>query len=161
MQIKSLLNNEDGSIIVLTLIFLVLLTILGMSATSTSTIEVQIAGNNARAKENLYLAEAAAMEATQRIADADATDLDLDTTSWSGDWLFDDTVDLSDSDVMLANAKISTIDSNTRYGAIIHGIAAGSSLDMSAPSQLYAIDIYGMYSGNGQSHVAIGFRKRF
>lgn len=161
MQVKSLLNNEDGSIIIITLIFLVLLTILGMSATSTSTIEVQIAGNSAQSKENLYLAEAVAMEAAQMIIDASATDLDLDSTAWAGDWLFDETVDLKDPVVMLANGKVSNVDANTQYAAVIHGIAAGSSLDMSAPSQLYAIDVCGIYSGDGRAHVAVGVKKRF
>ena len=78
MQIKSLLNNEDGSVIIMALIFLVLLTVLGMSATSTSTIEVQIAGNTARTRQNLYLAEAAAMEAIQQMDDqADKTFLEF------------------------------------------------------------------------------------
>ena len=160
MQVKSLLRNEDGSVIVLALIMLVLLTVIGMSASSTSTIEVQIAGNVARAKQNFYLAEAVAMEATQMVAEASAADLDLDSTTWA-DWLYPDTVDLRDPDVMIANGKVSTIDPNAQYAAVIHGVAAGSSLDMSAASQLYEIDVVGIYSGNGQSHLAVGFRKRF
>ncbi len=57
MQEKSLLKNEDGSIIVLAMIMLVLLTLLGISATTTSTIEVQIAANGRQAVQNLYQAE--------------------------------------------------------------------------------------------------------
>jgi Tfp pilus assembly protein PilX len=57
MKEKSLLKNEDGSIIVLAMIMLVLLTLLGISATTTSTIEVQIAANGRQAVQNLYQAE--------------------------------------------------------------------------------------------------------
>jgi len=57
MQEKSLLKNEDGSIIVLAMIMLVLLTLLGISATTTSTIEVQIAANGIQAVKNLHEAE--------------------------------------------------------------------------------------------------------
>lgn len=159
MRVKSVLNNEDGSVIVLALIFLVLLTILGISATSTSTIEVQIAGNHARYKQNLYQAEAVAMQTAQTLWDSSPSSLQLDTTTWV-DWLFPISVNLNDPAVMLANGKVSSINPNVRYGAIINGIAAGSSLDMSAPSQMYSFDIFGMYSGNGQAHVAMGFLKR-
>jgi len=55
----SLLTNENGSVIVLALIMLVLLTLLGMAATRTSSIEVQIASNDSRAADNLYKAESA------------------------------------------------------------------------------------------------------
>jgi len=59
MKKISLLTNEKGSVIVLALIILVLLTLLGMAVTRTSTIEVQIAGNDSRAVDNLYKAESA------------------------------------------------------------------------------------------------------
>ena len=56
MQKKSPIKNENGSVIILAMIFLVLLTIIGMSAVDTSTIEVQISGNDVRYKTNLYRA---------------------------------------------------------------------------------------------------------
>lgn len=54
---KKLNNNEEGSITVLALILLALLTLLGISATTTSNIEVQIAGNEDRHKRALYEAD--------------------------------------------------------------------------------------------------------
>jgi hypothetical protein len=59
MKKISLLTNENGSVIVLALIMLVLLTLLGMAVTRTSSIEVQIASNDSRAADNLYKAESA------------------------------------------------------------------------------------------------------
>jgi len=58
MKDKALIQNEEGSVIVLALVLLVLLTILGISATRTSTIEVQIAANERQAVQNLYRTEA-------------------------------------------------------------------------------------------------------
>lgn len=58
MKDNTLIRNEEGSVIVLALVLLVLLTILGISATQTSTIEVQIASNERHAVQNLYQAEA-------------------------------------------------------------------------------------------------------
>jgi hypothetical protein len=59
MKKTSLLTNEKGSVIVLALIMLVLLTLLGMAVSRTSSIEVQIASNDSRAVDNLYKAESA------------------------------------------------------------------------------------------------------
>lgn len=59
MKKISLLTNENGSVIVLSLIMLVLLTLLGMAATRTSNIEVQIASNDRQAARSLYQAESA------------------------------------------------------------------------------------------------------
>ena len=59
MKKISLLTNENGSVIVLALIMLVLLTLLGMAVTRTSSIGVQIASNDSRAADNLYKAESA------------------------------------------------------------------------------------------------------
>lgn len=59
MKKTSLLTNENGSVIVLALIMLVLLTLLGMAVTRTSSIEVQIASNDRQAVDNFYKAESA------------------------------------------------------------------------------------------------------
>lgn len=57
---KTLLpTNENGSVVVLALIMLVLLTLLGMAVARTSSIEVQIASNDQQAADNLYKAESA------------------------------------------------------------------------------------------------------
>lgn len=56
--VKSL-KNEEGSVIVVTLVVLVVLTILGTSLTRTSTTEVQIAANDQFYKMSFFTAEAA------------------------------------------------------------------------------------------------------
>lgn len=53
------LSNEDGSAIVIAVLVLLLVTILGISATNTTTIELQIAGNDKIDKTAFYAAEAA------------------------------------------------------------------------------------------------------
>jgi hypothetical protein len=167
MQEKTPLINEDGSIMVIALIILVLLTLLGISATTTSTIEVQIAGNDRICKQNFYLAEGAAMVALQTLEDAAVGDLRPATTTFS--WLATSAVNMSDPATMLAYDNLGPdnlgtlpgIDPNARYGVVSQGIAPGSSLDMTAPSQLYEFAVYGLYSGNGQSHIVVGYRRRF
>ena len=52
-------TNENGSVVVLALIVLVMLTLLGMAVSRTSSIEVQIASNDQQSVDNLYKAESA------------------------------------------------------------------------------------------------------
>ena len=65
MKEISMLKNEDGTVLVLALIMLVLLTLIGISATTTSMIETRISGNERVYKQNFYAAEAAAMHCAQ------------------------------------------------------------------------------------------------
>lgn len=66
MKQKIELENEKGSITVLAVILLVLLTLLGMAALSTSSIETQVAGNEMRSKLALYAAESGAAYVAER-----------------------------------------------------------------------------------------------
>jgi hypothetical protein len=58
-------NNEQGSVLVVSLILLVLLTTIGISASRTTSIELQIAGNEKAHKQAFYTAEAARGYVTQ------------------------------------------------------------------------------------------------
>lgn len=78
MQAKRILSNQDGSMIVLALIILVLLTLMGLAASNTSTIEVRIAGNETRHKMVLYAADAG-IEAGRAALDMIKDD---DTGNW-------------------------------------------------------------------------------
>jgi len=59
MKQKLQIENEKGSVTVLAVVLLMLLTLLGMAALSTSSIETQIAGNEMRSKLAFYAAESA------------------------------------------------------------------------------------------------------
>jgi type IV pilus assembly protein PilX len=52
-------RNEEGVVLVLCLITLVLLTLIGISATTTSRLEAEISGNDKTYKEAFYAAEMA------------------------------------------------------------------------------------------------------
>jgi hypothetical protein len=168
MQKKSPIKNENGSVIILALIFLVLLTIIGMSAVDTSTIEVQISGNDVRYKTNLYRAEGAVMECAQIIETETNPSFLHPAGTNAPSWIYANNVyDLSDSDIMAARATagelgVSNVHPNASYGVVALGIGYGDSLDITAPSQMNEYAIYGLYSGNdGQSHIVVGYKKRF
>lgn len=55
--IKTVLGNEDGMLLITSLLVLVLLTIIGVSMTSDSVIELNIAGNDRLHKETFYEAD--------------------------------------------------------------------------------------------------------
>lgn len=54
---KDILNNQSGIALVIALVMLLALTVLGISAITTSTIELQISGNERHSTEALHLAD--------------------------------------------------------------------------------------------------------
>jgi hypothetical protein len=58
MKEKLMLKNEDGSVVVIAMVVLVLITMLGIWSSNTSTIEVQIAANEKDQKLVFYAADA-------------------------------------------------------------------------------------------------------
>ena len=53
-------NKEQGSVVVIALMILVVLTLLGIMATRTATTDIRIAANEITYKKNFYIAEAGA-----------------------------------------------------------------------------------------------------
>ena len=167
MQKKSPIKNENGSVIILAMIFLVLLTIIGMSAVDTSTIEVQISGNDVRYKTNFYRAEGAAMECAQIIETETNPQFLHPQGTNSPTWMYANDVVLSDYDeinqrFLDGELGVSNVHADASYGVVALGIGFGDSLDITAPSQMNEYSIYGFYSGNdGRSHIVVGYKKRF
>ncbi len=56
-MLRRVLNNQNGSVIVVAMIMLVLLTLIGISSSRTSTTEVQIATHNQNYQVEFYLAD--------------------------------------------------------------------------------------------------------
>lgn len=174
----ALLTNEDGSVIILALIMLMLLTMVGTSATNTSSIEIQVAGNERNYKQIFFRTEAAAMQTSQRIQDApthteswiheddeNVTYLDPANHDWSHsattavkDWYFNDIskwVDLSAS----PGAQYQ----NTYSLVLYTGVAPWSSLDMTSQTQVRAFSIYGQLQDNARNErmiIETGFARR-
>jgi Tfp pilus assembly protein PilX len=166
MNEKTWLNNEEGSVLILALIMLVLLTLIGISATTTSTIETRIAGNERVYKRNLYSAEAAAMECAQTM---EQTTLQNPKPAWLG---LIGTVNEPD-DIRLSTfwntspdpVPQASVIPNTLFVATSQGLAKGikgTSLDMTK-SNVHAYAVYGRCqpANSGPTIVEIGYRKAF
>lgn len=57
-RIRTTLRNEEGNVLLVAFIFLVILTLIGIFATQTARMDIQIASNEIPYKQNFYLAEA-------------------------------------------------------------------------------------------------------
>jgi type II secretory pathway component PulK len=79
-------DNEKGSVLVVALVILVLLTIIGISATTTTNIETQIAGNEKSQKIAFYVADSGVPAAAKVISMVmeGGEDLDLGSTAVLG-----------------------------------------------------------------------------
>ncbi len=151
------------------MLILAVLTILGISSTNTSTIELQIVRNERIYQENFYMAESAALEGLELLESATESQLD-DKTYASFVWLkkiIPDTVD-PDVDIMrdinnwnTTNAAVSAVSPDAQYAIVEENVALKSSLDMTATSQLYDYIARGQSaSDNGRVLIEMGYRKR-
>ena len=81
-------RGQEGSVLIVALIMLALLSIIGFAITSTTRLDIRIASNEYVAKQNLYAAEASALELVQEIDNGDD-----DEVKWLGpaspEWLID------------------------------------------------------------------------
>ena len=172
----SILKNEEGSVIVIALLILVLLTIIGISGTNTTVTELGIVRNEAIYKQNFFRAEAAAVNAAQLLEDEDNATLlrDLPYGPYGqgiNRWLRNDFNDLPDPGNIASDANWDdgidfseeAIDSDNRYLAFHQGVASGSTLGMGG-STLHDFSLFGRSQKNGVGGAAIiemGYRKRY
>lgn len=159
-RLANVAADETGAAIVLTMIMLILLTFLGIAATTISMIEVQCAANDKIFKQGFYLAESAVMEAAQRIENAPVDTLRSGSISWicTQPAMF---ADIGSSGWSGSASSCSSLDNHARYAAVYQGVAAGSSLGMGG-SRLHSYLILGRYGGQkGLCLVEAGYRKRF
>ena len=64
---KAIINNEQGSVLVMAIMVLALLTIVAFTATRTSNIEVQISGNELLHQKYFFTAEAGIARAIKQL----------------------------------------------------------------------------------------------
>ena len=178
--------NENGSIMVVTLMILTLATMIGIAATITASTELQISGNDMRYAEIFYRAEAAAMVGARTIEDC------LDTTLEGGQYKSGDTnitlpkIDENgDSDELhgddiacednwegqiSAEVPLSEDGYNTRF-LPVQKPPKGASLDMAntSGSVMHEFSIYGrsvLQPDNstrklGEVIIEVGYKRRF
>jgi type IV pilus assembly protein PilX len=76
-------RNQEGVVLVLCLITLVLLTLIGVSATNTSQLEAEISGNDKTSKEAFYAAEVS-LTAGENVVNSQLSRMDLNKSATPG-----------------------------------------------------------------------------
>ena len=106
MPKKSLIiNNEEGSVIFVAVMILVLLTLLGISSITTSTTEVKIATNTQRYQMDFYVADSGWKDAVIWLNGLGGKPLDINTTQDS-DGIDNDTDGVIDEASETGNVSI-------------------------------------------------------
>lgn len=162
MPFKKILTNENGFTLVLSMLFLVALTIIGIAATNTTTIEATIAGNERIYKESFYLAEGAAKEAsTQNLTAAWVFEPDKGNPPPEVNGAIDiDAVCSQPSNLDAAATSYGVVDRDIPRG--IEGSGHSLKAEGTQPGgRMNFFDLYGQSTqGNSSVRVKMGLKRR-
>jgi hypothetical protein len=158
----AILKNENGALMILiTVLFLVLLTVISIAASRTSTVETLIAGNEYAYQRCFYYSEGAIMQAV------DSLDTEVNPKDEIPEWMGDDDKDISDStvftyweeeagtgEIVPQTAKVDPADTAVMANHL--GVLPGNSLDMSKPTK-HAFSIYSRCEKDGLVVLTVGY----
>lgn len=177
-----LMENEEGFVLALSMMVLVVLTLLGISANRSSVTELQIAGNENLAKMLFYQAEAAAHEAGQLLenipgdeAPAKLKSKRPTALSWLSPKTDYDELSERDTETWEKKSNASQIapllDATVEMAALDFDMVTGddaSSIKMGTVGNLYSFKLFGKAgytdpkTGREISKmIEIGYRKRY
>jgi len=159
------IENQKGSAILISVVVLLMLSVIGISAIHNTGTELQIAANNKIYQRNLYAADGAAREPGQKITVFKRTDPDQ-LENLTPAWLQDHNTDITDP-TQWDNTNSDTaqfVDStgNTSFAVTDNGVAPGSSLSLSDQTNLHAFCVYSVsQQNNAEAVVETGYLERF
>lgn len=181
MKVRNLLKNENGSVVVMALILLVLLTLLGLAVTRTTSIEMQVAANDNFSKIAFHNADSGTYVTPKLISDTvdqamPITGTDLGSISYlngtDGVNFFRQVMGYdaydSSNDIQF---QLDTNNVNVDVQANGQEIIAGSSAEFSSGAEgmgvgstggialLFDMDSFGSGPWNAVSNIEAGYRK--
>jgi hypothetical protein len=154
-------DNEQGSVLVISMLILVMLTLLGFASMGTSNVEIMVAGNERTYKENFFRAEAANMAGGQRYVNlagrppegmnfgssgGGVSGESLMALMGGADWISDMSVPEQPFGVSISGAAI---DNNSRYHVVYEGAPQGSGEGLEASTSLRQYTVYGQSNIKG------------
>lgn len=183
MNLRAVVTNQEGSVLVVSIMILALLTVIGIAATTTTSIELQIAANERIFKENFYAAEGAALVLAQVLENTVEGDPDklresppqIPDPSGGGDKTLpvkDTANDIDVEDILKDTYWEGTQDKSCEVSAIMDtdaprsivryiGMAPGASLDMTGGTNLRAYSIFARRKhSNSTVVVELGYKNR-
>jgi Tfp pilus assembly protein PilX len=161
-KIRIIGNDRGAAVIVLAVLILVLVSVIGISSSDTARLEVQIASADRTYHHNFHKAEGAALEAAQRLENANDTVLKTRSEAWlnhqaSLQQLYGPTNWNSGN-----SADAGFNDSMTSYSAVDTGICTGGSILVSNDTHLHSFKVLGLVNSTQQKVlIEMGYRKRF
>lgn len=163
---KSTLTDEQGSAVIIAVLFLILMTIIGVTMIQNTTLELQMVRNEMVIKDQVHRAEAAAMEGSQWIEEADVSTLeDLSSEVF----LTQSDLNMSNLQFNNTNWKISEVDpvgDDTKMIAGFRIVDETGVIDLTT-TNLHTYKVYGYYyrppghPNRGEVLVEIGYKRRF
>ncbi len=161
--------TQSGTVLVLCVLILTAVTVLALAGIHAGAMDLQIATNHARLGHGLYLAEGAALEGIQRLANAATTDLHDRSFFWHHSRSELEAVNLdlrcpahwSAVGNKPTLALQSGLGPDVQLAAVEWSLAAGSSLVATEP-RLYLNRVYGRSNRSQAGHlVEIGYQLRY
>ncbi len=158
-------QNEQGSVLAITMLVMVMLTLIGVASMTTTTVEQMIAGNERSYKENFFRAEAANMAGGQRYANL------ADSSSGSGggmdfgsagtgvseedklalkgkaDWVTNNS--LPNNPLTVLAIWDTALDNNSLYTIVYQGLPVGTEEDITSATNTRRFAVYGQSSLKG------------
>ena len=162
MKTTAILKNENGALMILiTVMLLVLLTVISIAASRTANVEIKIAANEFAYQRCFYNAEGAIMQAV------DLLDITVNPKVSLPSWMGSDSAEINDATVFSywaedagtlgvvpENSAVDAADSG--FLAVHLGVLPGSSLAMSKPSK-HSFSIYGRCEKDGMVMLSVGY----
>jgi len=162
-------TGSGGSAIVVVLLLTAALTVLGVMSINSGLIELQLVRNGKEGTKRFYLAESAALEGIQRIADTKSIDLEDKILHWHHAM-----ADVEKSEIDFRkpeawqmdgkegdNAVSGTVEKNVYIAAVEWRLATGSSAIVTG-SRLYLNRIYGLCNRDDHPFIVeVGYYKRY
>lgn len=161
--------TRTGTVLVLCVMILTAVTVLGLVGIHAGVVDLQIATNHTQMGHGLYLAEGAALEAVQRLANAATTDLQDQSFFWHHRRSDLETAHLdlrcashwSSIGSLRKLALESSLGPDVQLAAVEWSLAAGSSM-VATQSRLYLNRVYGRSASFHTDYlVEIGFQMRY
>lgn len=150
-------NNEQGSVLAITMLVMVMLTLIGVASMTTSSLEIMIAGNERCYKENFFRAEAANMAGGQRYANtansSSGTGITFGTAgpgvseaaklslTGGADWVT--ITSLPNNPDTIPVIWGTALDNNSLYTVVYQGIPAGSGQGLGSSGSTRKFAVYG------------------
>ena len=165
-KLTNTVNNEQGFVLVASLMMLMILLVIGIAATNTTTIELQISGNDKLSKQVFYQAEGVVAETVREIKNTeDNPNLSLNSLAWLHSEAAlagrlapaTEQTDIHDDAFWTANAAVSALPTPGLLQRIAahRGMAGGYGLG--AASVPHDFDVYGRsQQNNAFSGIKVG-----